>query len=934
MNIKLDNLRAVIKNLFCYISPVEIIKENVTYDNINENTFVKLGSGYIDRYTNDEIRNMYNYLENEFHWQNCKLKNIKSQNFANIQLNVFDALTTFNYSILIEENGEPLCQYQNLLRWRDMITVLEEDLFNTSFLAMQDVLRGKSRYNFFWKPVIGHNNYALNKLVAKGLAENHFHLKGSAPQFHLSWLSIMNDVKNSKFEKVLREYDGNKLQKNIVYDVEYRSDSLVVMWRQAALIRLFLFSELCSENLEFEHMNMPYEMFLSLCNDEDRDNIKNRYIYNYEDIIDVSQYLNELSNTSVYKVKKAYAEKQVNEMIKDYEILESNLDVIQNNICRISDMHAKSKYDYVICESWLVKNPNYSLNEVISGERWFMYSMFKKMYSRDIEWGKYMNWFYLYLVLKANIRMELVQANKTVGFDNFRNYQDRKEQLIEDTIYEPIYVKMALRDTILNQHIISLEARIAPKPTAEKLRKAIDKYDRWACDGLEQSDKEKIMEKYFYVVHFVKEKDKYEIGKCRHYCKRRELEKQARAIAQIRDDGCLESERIHGIDACSVEIGCRPEVFAHTFRYLKAHSPNQKFKNGIVDDGLMKNRTLMATYHVGEDFLDVIDGLRAIDEAIVFLNMRCGDRLGHALALGINIDDWYKSKSNRILISKQDYLDNLVWLHAKIRKYCISDCSDALLYIEKRFSEYFSDIYLNYMHKEIRGDFEGNHKIDNNLIGVDYYNLNFGINEYYDSWKLRGDEPELYRTGKFVADDLQLDDWNYNAINRLYPQNYTIRYNLETSILYYMYHYNSDVVKKGSQMVEIKVKPCIIEAVKKVRIEMQKDIARMGIGIETNPSSNYFIGTFRRYDKHPIVDWHNRGLTYDKKLLRACPQLQVSINTDDQGVFATYIENEYAYMALALEKSKNENGEYLYNRADILQWLENIRNMGIDQSFN
>lgn len=73
-------------------------------------------------------------------------------------------------------------------------------------------------------------------------------------------------------------------------------------------------------------------------------------------------------------------------------------------------------------------------------------------------------------------------------------------------------------------------------------------------------------------------------------------------------------------------------------------------------------------------------------------------------------------------------------------------------------------------------------------------------------------------------------------------------------------------------------------------------------------------------------------MTYDSVALHSCPQLQVSINTDDQGVFATYIENEYAYMALALEKSKDESGEYLYNRADILQWLENIRNMGIDQS--
>lgn len=50
------------------------------------------------------------------------------------------------------------------------------------------------------------------------------------------------------------------------------------------------------------------------------------------------------------------------------------------------------------------------------------------------------------------------------------------------------------------------------------------------------------------------------------------------------------------------------------------------------------------TYHVGEEWKDVADGLRAIDEAILFLNMGNGDRLGHATVLGIDIEDWYQKK--------------------------------------------------------------------------------------------------------------------------------------------------------------------------------------------------------------------------------------------------------------------------------------------------
>ena len=67
--------------------------------------------------------------------------------------------------------------------------------------------------------------------------------------------------------------------------------------------------------------------------------------------------------------------------------------------------------------------------------------------------------------------------------------------------------------------------------------------------------------------------------------------------------------------------------------------------------------------------------------------------------------------------------------------------------------------------------------------------------------------------------------------------------------------------------------------------------------------------------------------------MKSCPQIHVSVNTDDQGVFATYLENEYAYLALALEKHVDERGERVYNRTLILQWLDNIRRMGIHMSF-
>ena len=87
---------------------------------------------------------------------------------------------------------------------------------------------------------------------------------------------------------------------------------------------------------------------------------------------------------------------------------------------------------------------------------------------------------------------------------------------------------------------------------------------------------------------------------------------------------------IRGIDACANEIGCRPEVFAQYYRYLLDYSYKE-------EDGSSHN--LMATYHVGEDFFDIVDGLRAIDEVMLFCGIYSGCRLGHALALGINTEN-------------------------------------------------------------------------------------------------------------------------------------------------------------------------------------------------------------------------------------------------------------------------------------------------------
>lgn len=67
--------------------------------------------------------------------------------------------------------------------------------------------------------------------------------------------------------------------------------------------------------------------------------------------------------------------------------------------------------------------------------------------------------------------------------------------------------------------------------------------------------------------------------------------------------------------------------------------------------------------------------------------------------------------------------------------------------------------------------------------------------------------------------------------------------------------------------------------------------------------------------------------------LQNCPQLSVSVNTDDQGVFATSLENEYAMLASALENITDADGKYVYMKSMVYEWIDDVRRMGNDQSF-
>lgn len=848
----MNNLQMIIKLLFHDVSSREILEGKVWYWDITSDLFQALGNAYWNYYSGNEIRNIYQYLS-------CQL---------NGHVDVFQILNLYNRQVLEEIAGYPVCRFDRLMEWRESAFELEEDLFTTSFLAAQDMQRfsQKKRTDFNWKVVIGNDNSLLNHILQQGMAENHFHLKGSAPYFPLAWMNLMNLVNKKEFHVILRKYDENRLQAKRLYHSKAAELPLTVLHMQAAWIRLFLYHK-----------------------------IKRREQRLWEEV-----------------------QEKEEELLKNTEVLLSCRSRIQSMIREIAEEKARSVgvesrifLDYAIelpdFESKIFDEKKFFLEDIeyLSGERYFLYTMFRAILERDRELMPYANWFYAYLVIKEQFRSELIQNNGVVGFDNFLKYQDRKEDFIDGTGAEKIFKRLAVKNTLKSQSIKKLEARITPRNSAFENFDYIKKMDRDIGEVTEGK-------KFFYVFHFVKEGDTKESESdyiCRHNKKRKEVKRQAKAIALFRQKYLKEAMRVYGIDACSPEIGCRPEVFAQAFRFLRCE------QNCLWLEKEGRIPRLGISYHVGEDFLDMIDGLRAIDEAMMFLNMGHGDRFGHALALGVSPFDWYLSKNYKILIPKQDHLDNIVWLHEKIRKYGITGMDTFLLTLEREYVHCFNYIY--------RESFQPD---------AIWNRYDFDINVYYDAWKLRGDFPECYFCGSYEKGEIY-SEWDRYNINERMPELDSIRKNPETTALYYLYHYSEKVKKKGKEIQEISVNFDTIKAVAEVQKKLQREVQKKGICIETNPSSNCLIGTFKAYEKHPIKNFYNLGLTNNREELENCPQLQVSINTDDQGVFCTSLENEYALVALALEKQCDKDGNLCYNKTMIYEWLDRIREMGLRHSF-
>lgn len=862
----------------------------------------RFGAVGLQGYSLDEQKIIFQYIQSSakrLAKNCCAQDNIEDLSLPEL---AFFSVLEVAKQLLVQEGDEPCCREEDILLWREAYLNLGQDLFVCAYLAHEDLINGKIRRDFTWPAVIRTNYRRLNHMLAQGVAENHQHLYGSSQTLHLSWCSLMNYPESHlkigrKFERLYQPFLATGKEEKLTSTrerVEY-----------ACLCRSYLFRWIHLDTNKYR--NCPCQSDAWQC----------PFLLGQE--ADCPRV-----EAGSFEDCPLLLRKQGWQMRPDL-FLTNELPLLraQYGAPVPQPKGDTACLDYALETSVFQVAPNSSYRS-FAGERHLLYQCFRALFQGEMDpWTQSI--FYLYVLLKTMFRGELIQVNKQVGFENFSLYQDRKTDLFDRPCYLAELIRMALNAPLKEGEVKSLETRISPKISKKRDLEevfSIDTMKRFAdlpVDWQKQShfnQQPECTEKkvkdlpYFFVFHFIKRKDPGQQGflpVCRHYERRKTVRRQAIQLAYALSSSQTLCQRVRGIDSASNEIGCPPEVFATAFRFLRHFHPSDFVRSKLFFE--LPTPRLSATYHVGEDFLDIASALRAIDEAVNFLDLDRGDRIGHALGLGVDPEIHYDLKGKRIFISKQDRLDDLVWLLYRARE--LGAHIDPHLY--------------------------GKLKKEAELLEMDIYNGNgleggISLTEYYSAMRLREDDPELYCNREYqppLKFAHPFDRFLESARKGL--EQY--RSDSRCTKINYLYHYDHNVKKKGAEIQEIVVEAEYIGLMRKVQDAMQEELNRRGIIIECNPSSNVLIGTFRKYSEHPVFRFNNAYLERNNQKYQECSQLQVCINTDDLGVFDTSQEFEYALLFRALDDLRRPDGSKTYKEEEILSYLDHLRKMGFDAVF-
>lgn len=533
-----------------------------------------------------------------------------------------------------------------------------------------------------------------------------------------------------------------------------------------------------------------------------------------------------------------------------------------------------------------------------------------------------------YLIIKNQFFMHAVQENQMLGLDYFQTIYSNASKAfrINNELTSKDKFRQIIKTQCMIRNIRKIEFRISPdfeggsqkldfelqedvlkkeikSRLLKKIQEIFEAYLEYIIEAPHYSHYEKmdkIIPNIGLIYHFIKENSIDNVsGYYCWICSKDIMQKSnhilqwqekvmlcAEAIIELREEIPFLADYIVGIDAASIENNMEPWVFAPIYHGIRKYEI-------IHADSHTFTPNLGFTYHVGEDFRHILSGLRHIDEVLEHFSYRESDRLGHAIALGLDIEEWVK-KNEVVIIPRFEQLENLLWIWGyKVQEH--QGISYQLNILEKQILDIAKDIY-------------------GNINGITPYML-------YEVYlqKFEGKFAEYFKQNKAYL-DCGIEEKGANIyckyMSRSKEENFV--WNKERLLCT---NFCPIYETKFREPMFVNIDNLQSKMLEELQNILIRKVATRGIYVETNPSSNIAIGEIENLSKHYIFKLNNEGL--EEKNSNA---VLVTINSDDPTVFNTNVENEIAYIYYLLI-SKG------YSRENILRWIDKVREYGLNSSF-
>jgi D-ribose pyranose/furanose isomerase RbsD len=513
----------------------------------------------------------------------------------------------------------------------------------------------------------------------------------------------------------------------------------------------------------------------------------------------------------------------------------------------------------------------------------------------------------IYFVLRNILKTHIVQQHRAIGYGYFSSYSRsslRRNYLLDE--------KRDIINSLFRYDGINIEARVTAKTEPKAIANDIKDY----ILAFQKKKEENPNIGFGYIFHFIKSKD----SGCKndHFCfrfkkNRERLKKMAFTIVDFLSDiqyqrylSSIDRETnsynylnllkyFKGIDVASKEYYTPPYLYSPIYRFFKRSKALAKFyepKDAFIFE--KEKLTLKYTYHVGEEFRDIVSGIRNIFEAVLFLDLREQDRIGHALALGIEPKNFYRNIKN-IFISKEERFDNAIFIYYILDRYGANR-----FYSQKK---HYEGVILKYG-REI------------------YRDLGRGINtcciaDFIDAWFLRRNcylelHTLMQNLNISTANIFELKEEIEKQSNFIFNKNYvtsalpdffdtlirrddflrryhTIRNNQRAYDIYNAYMSNPRIRKIGAEMENYHINSNNSELIRYIQDTLiEKLMIKRDITIEVLLSSNILLSHINSLDEHPIFRF--KPIDSSKK------SINVVLGSDNPIIQNTNIYHEYSYL--------------------------------------